>query len=70
LIQTGKLSATLEEAILDAEREGFFTQGPEEVLDFCCRALHGYFGVSRQAMETRIRKSEFWPHPKVPPAPN
>jgi hypothetical protein len=65
LMPTKELTTALAEAVADAEREGFFKQGKEEVLDFCCRALHGHFGVSRQAMQTRIRKSELWPHPKV-----
>jgi hypothetical protein len=65
LMPTKDLSAALDEAVADAEREGFFIQGKEEVLDFCCRALHGHFGISRQAMQTRIRKSGLWPHPKV-----
>lgn len=70
LIPSDKLSVALDETVKDAELEGFFSQGPEEVLEFCCRAIHRDFGVSRQAMQTRIRKSKFWPHPKVPPAEN
>ena len=70
LMPTKELTRTLDEAIADAEREGYFIQGKEEVLDFCCRALHGHFGVSRQAMQTRIRKSAVWPHAKVANLPN
>jgi len=57
LMPTDALAIALDEAVADAELEGFFNQGPEEVLDFCCRALRGHFGVSRQALQTRIRKS-------------
>lgn len=66
LMPSKELSVALDEAVNDAEREGIFSQGSDEVLDFCCRAVHGDFGVSRQAMQTRIRKSKFWPHAKVP----
>lgn len=65
LIPSRELAAVLDESVKDAETEGIFSQGSEGVMDFCCRALHAHFGVSRQAMETRIRKSEFWPHPDV-----
>jgi len=66
LIPSKELSAALDETVLDADREGIFSQGSEEVLSFCARGMHAAFGVSHQAMETRIRKSEFWPHPKAP----
>ena len=62
LMPTDALSHALNETVQDAKREGFFAQGPEEVLEFCCRAMHHDFGVSRQAMQTRIRKSNLWPH--------
>lgn len=65
LIPTKDLSVALDEAVNDAEREGIFSQGSEGIMDFCCRALHGDFAVSRQAMETRIRKSSIWPHSKM-----
>jgi len=65
LIPTNILAGAVDEAVNDAEGEGIFSQGSDGVMDYCCRALHGDFGVSRQAMETRIRKSEFWPHAKV-----
>jgi hypothetical protein len=65
LIPSKELNLALNEAVLDAEREGFFPQGADEVLEFCCRAIHRDFGVSRQAMQTRIKKSPFWPHSKV-----
>lgn len=65
LIPTQELIAALNEAVSDAEREGFFPQGADEVLEFCCRAINRDFGVSRQAMQTRINKSGLWPHPKV-----
>jgi Zn-dependent peptidase ImmA (M78 family) len=66
LIPTADLSTALNECVHDAEREGILAQGHEEVLAFCSTAMHGDFGVSRQAMETRIGKSEFWPHPALP----
>lgn len=65
LIPTQELSNALNETVEDAKSEGFFSQGVEEVFEFCCRALHGHFGVSRQAMQTRLRKSTLWPHPKL-----
>lgn len=70
LIPTGNLSVALEEAVGDANREGILALGKEGVLDFCSRALHSDFGVSTQAMQTRIRKSEFWPHPSVAHLPD
>jgi hypothetical protein len=72
LIPTAVLAPVLDEAVNDAQREGFFEQGPQEVFDFCCRAIHDHFGVSRQAMQTRISKSKLWPHkdlPKLPQGP-
>jgi hypothetical protein len=70
LIPSQHLSPALNEAVNDAEREGIFAQGPEEVLEFCCRAIHGDFGVSFSAMQTRIRKSSLWPHSKLAPVQN
>ena len=37
LIPTRELAVALNEAVSDAEREGFFPQGADEVLEFCCR---------------------------------
>ena len=65
LMPTKDLSIALDEAINDAESEGIFALGSEGVMDFCCHAIHADFGVSRQAMETRVRKSELWPHAKI-----
>jgi hypothetical protein len=65
LIPSANLSVALDEAIKEAESEGYFNQGREEVLEFCSAAINVDFGVSRQSMQTRIRKSKFWPHPKV-----
>ena len=70
LMPTARLSLALDESVRDAEREGFFAQGQEEILDFCSRAMHDDFGVSRQAMQTRIRKSKLWPHPRLKDLPN
>jgi hypothetical protein len=70
LMPTAQLSGVLDETISDAEREGFFSQGTEEVLDFCCRAMHGHFDVSFAAMQTRIRKSKFWPPSDLRANPN
>ena len=67
LIPTERLQPVLREAINNAESEGFFEQGPEEALDACCRATHAAFGVSFSAMQTRIRKSGFWPPPALNP---
>jgi hypothetical protein len=66
LIPTKELSEALNETMQDAETEGLLTQGEEWVLEFCCHAIHSDFGVSYPAMQTRIRKSELWPHPKLP----
>jgi Zn-dependent peptidase ImmA (M78 family) len=66
LMPTHKLSAALDETMSDAEREGILGFGREEVLEFCCRAMHNDFDVSFQAMQTRIRKSQLWPHKKLP----
>ena len=68
LMPLADLRAALEETIRDAEREGYFPQGPDAVLDFCCQAMHRDFGVSRQAMQTRLHSSKLWPHAKVPRA--
>jgi hypothetical protein len=65
LMPTNQLVAGLNESIDDAEREGIFSLGAEDVLEFCCRAMHNEFGVSFPAMQTRIRKSGLWPHPKI-----
>lgn len=65
LIPSKELSIALDETVSDAEREGFFEQGKEEVLSFCCRPLSISFAVSFAAMQTRIRRSRFWPHKKV-----
>ena len=65
LIPTFELEPTLKETIVDAASEGFFELGEESVMDFCCRSLQGHFNSSRQALQTRIRKSKFWP-PKNP----
>lgn len=66
LIPTPDLSKAIDEAVVNAEQEGFFGQGQEEVLEFCARVVHRDFRVSQAAMERRIRKSEFWPHPDLP----
>jgi len=60
LIPTERLGAALAGAVEDAKREGFFDQGKDEALSACARALHKDFGVSRSAMEIRIRKSGLW----------
>lgn len=66
LMPTDELSQVLDETVADAEREDVFSLGADEVLDFCSRAMHNHFGVSIPAMQTRIRKSEFWPHASIP----
>ena len=68
LIPKEALSPALDETMRDAKEEGYFHLGASAVLDFCCRAMHGDFGVSRQAMETRLHSAELWPHPDLPPA--
>ncbi|MEK7676631.1 MAG: ImmA/IrrE family metallo-endopeptidase [Verrucomicrobiota bacterium] len=65
LMPVKELSAALEETIGDAEREGYFPLGPEAVLEFCCRSMHRDFGVSQQAMSTRLHRDKLWPHRKV-----
>jgi hypothetical protein len=70
LIPSKELLITLNETVDDAEREGFFEQGKEHVLDFCCISLSKHFAVSFPAIQTRVRKSKFWPHPKVAQLPN
>jgi len=70
LMPTQELSVALDETINEAEKEGIFGLGKEEVLEFCCRAMRPDFRVSFQAMQTRIRKSKMWPHPKISALPN
>jgi hypothetical protein len=66
LIPTVKLSIVLDETINDAKADGILGLGAEEVLNFCCRAMHNDFGVNFSSMQTRIRKSEFWPSREIP----
>jgi Zn-dependent peptidase ImmA (M78 family) len=65
LMPTKELCVALDETVNDAERLGLFSLGLEEILEYCCRSMHNDFGVSFTAMQTRIRKSPCWPHPKV-----
>jgi hypothetical protein len=60
--------AALHETIADAKREGYFPQGADAVLDFCCQAMRRDFGVSADAMRVRLRNAKLWPHPDVPSA--
>jgi len=66
LMPTAKLRAALDETVLDAEREGYFSLGKEATFDFCCRSMSPDFKVSPQAMQTRLRRSKIWPHSKAP----
>ena len=68
LMPPRELAAALDETVADAAREGVLPLGPDVVLDFCCQAMHRDFGVSRQAMGTRLRRSKLWPHRNVPGA--
>lgn len=65
LMPSKELQEVLQETIDEAEREGLFRLGKEFIFDYCCRAIHTYFEVSFPAMQTRLRKSGFWPPPKV-----
>lgn len=65
LMPLERVRAALEETIADAEREGYFPQGADAVLDFCCRAMHRDFGVSQDAMRVRLRNAKLWPHRKI-----
>jgi hypothetical protein len=65
LMPSAELSNALDEAMVDAEREGYLEQGPEDVLEFCAKSIRKDFGVSFSAMQTRIRRSGLWPHIKV-----
>jgi hypothetical protein len=69
LMPYGNLRAALDETIDDAEREGYFPQGADAVLDFCCQAMRRDFGVSRDAMRVRLRSAKLWPHRRLPPTP-
>jgi hypothetical protein len=64
------LAKALDETISDAEKEGYFPLGQDAVFEFCCRAMNRDFGVSQQAMQTRLRRSKLWPHPRAPKNPN
>ena len=68
LMPPGAVATALDETMSDAKREGYFPLGADALLDFCCKAMHQDFGVSRQAMQTRLRSGKFWPHRDVPPA--
>jgi hypothetical protein len=70
LIPTPELDAVLCETIADAQREGFFSLGEEVVLDFCSKSTKDHFGVSPQAMQTRIRKCNLWPPRNLSTNPN
>lgn len=70
LIPTVNLETALNEVIGDAEKEGYFPLGQEAVLEFCARAIHQDFGVSWSAMQTRIRRSIFWPHQRIAGLPS
>lgn len=65
LMPTKELSRALDQTMEDLEREGFLTEEEERVLELCCQSMHSDFGVSFPAMQTRLRKSTLWPHPKL-----
>lgn len=55
LMPTDRLRVALRETLEDANRDGF--SEPEDVINYCGKALHGHFDVSLDAMKTRLRKS-------------
>jgi len=65
LMPTSELSVVLDEAVEDALHEGFSELGQEAVLEHCCKFMRKHFRVSFQAIQTRVRKSGFWPHRKI-----
>jgi hypothetical protein len=65
LMPKTRVIQNLEETMEDAEREGVISLGADAVLDWCAKAMHRDFGVSRSAMSTRIRRAKLWPHVKV-----
>ena len=65
LMPSKELQGALEETINDSEKEGLFKLGKEFIFNHCCQAMKPYFEVSLPAMQTRLRNSVFWPHPKI-----
>jgi len=65
LMPLKELTAALRETLQDAEREGYIPLGPDAVLEFCCRAMHRDFGVSQQAVSTRLHRDRLWPRPDL-----
>jgi Zn-dependent peptidase ImmA (M78 family) len=65
LMPLKELTAALRETLRDAERERYIPLGPDAVLEFCCRAMHRDFGVSQQAISTRLHRDRLWPRPDL-----
>ncbi len=66
LMPINSIRKALDEAVDAAAKEGYLPLGEDAVLEFCCKAIHADFGVSRQATATRLKRADLWPHPKVP----